>query len=57
MKTRFLLIIVIQFSCTNSDYDIIIKKPNGIVTKFKCSYGSDTLNSTRYDFYKKKLLS
>ncbi len=51
------LLIMILFSCTDSEYDVIINKPNGIVSKFKCKYGADTLNSIRYDFYNSILLS
>jgi hypothetical protein len=57
LKYNIFLFIMIQFSCTNYDYDVIIKKPNGIVTKFKCKNGKDTLNSTRYDFYNSTLLA
>jgi hypothetical protein len=57
MFVYYLLFIATLSSCTSSNYDVTLNRPNGITSKFKCRIGKDTLNSTRYDFYNSVLLA
>jgi|GEM_PF-5052617 len=43
-------------SCYNG-FDVVVKQPNGIILKYKCENGRDTMNSTRYAYFGSILLS
>ncbi len=58
LKMRFILQIIdsilpaiLQFSCNQNNYDVIVEQVDGTTNKFKCKNGKDTLNSTVYRFY------
>jgi hypothetical protein len=55
MKTLFLFIIIIISSCNNNE--VIFKKTEDLVIKYKCVDKNDTLNSIKYVYYKTTLTS
>lgn len=56
---RILVIIIVGVSIVScrENYDLVIKKESGIIDKYICESGKDTLNCLRFRFKESKLFS